>query len=122
MRALVSSTMFNTSELFEYIDLPSSEYLSIVEKLTNQHDFDVRVGTDQNFKLKRTITELGICDSFNSKLSEYLVPNTNSNIQQTTTDSLFQLNYFDMNTVIVFKDLEDCHVSNYILCEQWMVD
>lgn len=83
----------------------------VVDKLTNNYDYDVRIGSVPRFKLKRTVTELGICQSFNSELSPYFAPDFLINDRLPANEPLYELNYLDMNTFIVLNDLEASHVS-----------
>lgn len=83
----------------------------VIQKLTKHYDYDVLVGSALTFKLQRTITDLGVCDSFNSQLSAYFAPDFLIGNRLPANEPLYELNYLDINTFILINDLTDCHVS-----------
>lgn len=61
--------------------------------------------------MERTITELGICDSFNSALTPYLTPEFFTKNQLPKKLPIFEINYLDANTFLMINDLESSDVS-----------
>lgn len=88
----------------------------MIEKLTNKHDYDVLIDSVPRLKLQRTITELGICDQFNSELSHIFATDFLINDRMQAKKSLFEVNYFDANPHIVLNDLDDSNVRYSLKC------
>lgn len=84
----------------------------MIEKLTNKHDYDVLIGSTAKLKLQRTVTELGICDQFNSEISQILATDFVINNHLLAKNQLFEVNYFDANSYIVLNDLDDSNVRD----------
>lgn len=82
----------------------------MIERLTNKHDYDVLIDSVPRLKLQRTISELGICDQFNSELSHIFATDFVINDRLPAKKPLFEVNYFDTNPHIVLNDLDDSDV------------
>lgn len=82
----------------------------MTEKLTNKHDYDVLIDSVPRLKLQRTMTELGICDQFNSELSRNFATEFLISDRLPAKRQLFEVNYFDANPHIVLNDLDDSNV------------
>lgn len=61
-------------------------------------------------KLRRTVTEWGICDQFNSELSQFFDPEWLIYDRVPKKRPLFEVNYFDANPHTVLNDLENSNV------------
>lgn len=83
----------------------------MIDRLTNKYDYDVLIDSVPRLKLRRTITELGICDQFNSELSHFFAPELLMYDRIPTKRTLFEVNYFDANPHIVLNDLENSNVG-----------
>lgn len=83
----------------------------MIERLTNKYDYDVLIDSVPTLKMQRTVTELGICDQFNSKLSSFFDPELLINDRIPIKRSLYEVNYFDANPHIVLNDLENSNVN-----------
>lgn len=68
-----------------------------------------------SIKLKRTITELGICDTFNSKISPYFDPDFIINNRLPANEPLIEINYHDVDVAILLPDLDDSFVIKFII-------
>lgn len=86
----------------------------MIERLTNKYDYDVLIDSVPTLKLQRTITELGICDQFNSKLSSIFDPELLINDRIPKKRTLYEVNYFDANPHIVLNDLENSNVNRML--------
>lgn len=78
--------------------------------LTNKYDYDILIGSNSKWKLQRTMTELGICDQFNSKLSELFAMDFLINDHIPPEQLLYEVNYFDSDPYIVLNNLHDSDV------------
>lgn len=58
----------------------------------------------------RTITELGVCDSFNSALASHLTPTFFINNKISTQVSLFKVNYLDPDIFAMINQMEGSDV------------
>ena len=84
----------------------------MVETLTNKHDYDVLIDSIPSMKLQRTMTELGICDQFNSELSQIFATDFLISDHLPIKNPLFEVNYFDTSPHIVLNDLDDSNVRD----------
>lgn len=82
----------------------------MVETLTKKHDYDVLIDSVPSMKLQRTMTELGICDQFNSELSQIFATDFLISDHLPVKNPLFEVNYFDTSPHIVLNDLDDSDV------------
>lgn len=57
------------------------------------------------------MTDLGICDEFNSELSQVFATDYVINDYWLAKKPLFEVNYFDVNPHIVLNDLDDSDVG-----------
>lgn len=85
----------------------------MIDRLTNKHDYDVLIDSIPKLKLQRTVTELGICDQFNSEISQILATDFVINDNLTVKNELFEVNYFDANPHVVLNDLDDSNVRKF---------
>lgn len=83
----------------------------IVDELTNRHDYDVIIDAPNKLKMERTITEMGICDTFNSQLTPHLTPIYFTRNLLPPKISSFQINYLDVKAFVMINDLESSDVS-----------
>lgn len=83
-------------------------------KLTNDYEYTVHSGHGTKFKLQRTITELGVCDTFNSILSPYLSPEyfITNQLPDAIHQPLLEVSYFDS---MKFIEIENVRESDVIL-------
>lgn len=65
-------------------------------------------------RLKRTITELGVCGTFNSKLSPYFAADFIIKNRVPANEPLLEINYHDVDAFILLPDLDDSFVNNII--------
>lgn len=139
VRSLVNLTMYNLFTLAKFTDFESLPHLSVsqikegniklhqrfiiffirkvIERLTNKNNYDVLIDSVPRLKLRRTVTELGICDQFNSELSQFFDPEWLIYDRVPKKRPLFEVNYFDANPHIVLNDLENSNVrqiNNFI--------
>lgn len=135
VRALVNLTMYNLHTLAKFTDFESLPHLSVsqikkpnqirsklefihqyfliwqvIERLTNKNDYDVLIDSVPRLKLRRTVTEWGICDQFNSELSQFFDPEWLIYDRVPKKRPLFEVNYFDANPHTVLNDLENSNV------------
>ncbi|XP_055295694.1 sodium channel protein Nach-like [Sitodiplosis mosellana] len=110
LRVLVNLTMYNLDSLSKFGDFKSPIVMQVIEKLTNKYDYDVLIDSVPSFKLQRTMTELGICDQFNSELSQIFATDFLISDRLPAQKPLFEINYFDTSSHIVLNDLDDSNI------------
>ncbi|XP_031619228.1 acid-sensing ion channel 5-like [Contarinia nasturtii] len=110
LRVLVNLTMFNLHTLSKFGDYESLPYTRVIDELTKKHDYDILIDSLSTLKLQRAYTELGICDQFNSEISQIFATDFLINDHLPAKKALYEVNYFDANPHIVLNDLDDSNI------------
>lgn len=88
-------------------------HFQIVDQLTNNYNYEIVVDSMPMFKFQRVVTEFGICDTFNSELSQFLDPSFLIASRMPLKQKLFEINYLDVNTFILVNNLADSDVCGF---------
>lgn len=83
----------------------------IVEDLTNKCDYDVIIDAPHKLQTERTISEMGICETFNSQLSPYLTPMFFTRNLLPKKMPIFHINYLDAKAFAMINAIESSKVS-----------
>lgn len=81
-------------------------------KLTNRFEYSAISGNKDRFTFQRTVTELGICDTFNSKIAAYLSPEyyVSGEVPNFGKAKHFEINFFDTAKYVEFDVRADSDV------------
>lgn len=82
-----------------------------MDELTNQCDYDVIIDAPHKLQTERTITEMGICETFNSQLSPYLTPIFFTRNLLPKKMPIFHINYLDAKTFAMINAIESSEAS-----------
>lgn len=89
-------------------------FFQVIDRLSNHFDYDLYIGSVPRKKLlKKTITELGVCETFNSKLSPYFAPDFIINNTFPASEPSIEINFHD-DFFIYLPDVDDSYV-NYLI-------
>lgn len=98
-----------------------SVFHQIIDRLTAHSDYEVLIG-NQKIKLERTLTEIGICDTFNSELTPFFTPrfylNEKDQKDENNLSTFFKMDYFNADAFAIINDLKPSQVINSICCRQ----
>lgn len=136
LELLVSATMDNVTDLYDITEFKPSQYLGvkrfhrtiktelkfsfllqIIERLTNNYNRQYNIEFEASapkFKFSRIITELGVCDTFNSRISPFFSPEYILNDRLPSEKPSFELNYLDTHKYVIVKDLAKSYVNQEI--------
>lgn len=90
--------------------LPNCHPHKIAEQITNRYDFTVETGSNKNWKLQRTVTDYGICYTFNSEIARYISPEYLLYGILPPYQELYVVNFFDKRKFVILGDLRSAYV------------
>lgn len=108
---MASLTITNLSSLTEYPGIPSEYYLKIIKNLTKTLNFTVITNSEHKWKMQEIITEMGLCQTFNSAIAQYI--STDYIIDNVLPKKLdtYSVNYFDIKKYAALHNVDGMNVS-----------
>lgn len=114
LQQLSNLTLENIDNIINYPDIHPNDYIKILNYITYKNNVIITTAYNKTYFMKRILTEMGICYTFNSKIANYMTPEylmQNDNYEVINENHKYKeyfVTIYDIEKIAFTTDINSC--------------